>query len=84
MIVKLVLHYRHVHGKKVLVVTNTTVAPLYLEKTIWALTHENPDVTVETVILRDGEKYKNMVSMLSLLRLRKSEDKFYNETDMIF
>lgn len=43
-------------------VTNTTVAPLYLEKVSWALTHNNPNVSVESVILPDGEKYKDMVS----------------------
>jgi 3-dehydroquinate synthetase len=52
---------RHVIGKRVLVVTNTTVAPLYLEKVTWALTHNNPNVSVESVVLPDGEKYKDMV-----------------------
>ncbi|KAK4393878.1 3-dehydroquinate synthase, chloroplastic [Sesamum angolense] len=33
---------RHIHGKQVLVVTNTTIAPLYLDKTISALTDGNP------------------------------------------
>jgi 3-dehydroquinate synthetase len=46
------------------VVTNTTVAPLYLDKVTWALTHNNLNVSVESVILPDGEKYKNMVSSL--------------------
>lgn len=57
---------RHVHGKKVLVVTNERVAPLYLDKTVHALTVGNPNVTVESVILPDGEKYKDMVPFLSL------------------
>lgn len=55
--------FRHIHGKKILVVTNTTVAPLYLDKTISALTDGNPNITVETVILPDGEKFKDMVRM---------------------
>ena len=55
--------FRHVHGKSVLVVTNTTIAPLYLDKVVKALTHGNPKVTVESVILPDGEKYKNMVGV---------------------
>lgn len=46
-------------------VTNTTIAPLYLEKTIWALTEGNPNVKVESVILPDGEKFKDMVGILS-------------------
>ncbi|RRT78317.1 hypothetical protein B296_00005915 [Ensete ventricosum] len=47
--------------QSVLVVTNTTIAPLYLDKVVKALTHGNEKVTVESVILPDGEKYKNMV-----------------------
>ncbi|KAL5706453.1 3-dehydroquinate synthase [Ranunculus cassubicifolius] len=58
---------RHVHGKKVLIVTNTTVAPLYLEKVINALTLGKPDVTVESVILPDGEKYKDMENLMKVL-----------------
>lgn len=58
------MYYRHIHGKQVLVVTNTTIAPLYLDKTIRALTEGNPNVKVESVILPDGEKFKNMVSVL--------------------
>lgn len=50
-------------------VTNTTVAPLYLEKVTWALTHDNPNVSVESVILPDGEKYKVMVRAGSSLLL---------------
>lgn len=42
-------------------VTNTKVAPLYLDKVINALTVGNPNVSVESVILPDGEQYKNMV-----------------------
>ncbi|CAN6183135.1 unnamed protein product [Urochloa humidicola] len=57
---------RHVHGKRVLVVTNTTVAPLYLEKVTWALTHNNPNVSVESVILPDGEKYKDMDTLMKV------------------
>lgn len=41
--------------------TNTTVAPLYLEKVTEALTSGNSKIDVESVILPDGEKYKNMV-----------------------
>lgn len=44
-------------------VTNTTVAPLYLEKVVAALTYGNPSISVESVILPDGEKYKEMVSL---------------------
>ncbi|GFQ02966.1 3-dehydroquinate synthase chloroplastic [Phtheirospermum japonicum] len=57
---------RHVHGKQVLVVTNTTIAPLYLEKTICALTDGNPNVKVESVILPDGEQFKNMETLMKV------------------
>ncbi|KAL6503220.1 hypothetical protein OROHE_023849 [Orobanche hederae] len=57
---------RHVHGKQVLVVTNTTIAPLYLDKTIWALTDGNPNVKVESVILPDGEQFKNMETLMKI------------------
>ncbi|XP_055803137.1 3-dehydroquinate synthase, chloroplastic [Solanum dulcamara] len=57
---------RHIHGKRVLVVTNTTVAPLYLDKTISALTDGNPNVTIESVILPDGEQFKNMDTLMKV------------------
>jgi 3-dehydroquinate synthetase len=43
------------------VVTNNTVGPIYLDKVVEALTKGNPNVSVESVILPDGEKYKDMV-----------------------
>ncbi|KAL1316022.1 3-dehydroquinate synthase, chloroplastic [Arachis duranensis] len=57
---------RHVHGKRVLVVTNNTVAPLYLDKVIDALTKGNPNVSVESVILPDGEQYKDMDTLMKV------------------
>lgn len=57
---------RHVHGKKVLIVTNTTVAPLYLDKVVDALTSGNPNVSVESVILPDGEQYKDMNTLMEV------------------
>ncbi|KAL0343082.1 UNVERIFIED_CONTAM: 3-dehydroquinate synthase, chloroplastic [Sesamum angustifolium] len=56
----------HIHGKQVLVVTNTTIAPLYLDKTISALTDGNPNVKVESVILPDGEKFKDMETLMKI------------------
>ncbi|MCU7850619.1 MAG: 3-dehydroquinate synthase [Candidatus Thiodiazotropha sp. (ex Monitilora ramsayi)] len=47
---------RHVPGSQVMVVTNETVAPLYLEKTLKAL----GDFEVATAILPDGEVYKTL------------------------
>lgn len=47
-------------------VTNNTVAPLYLDKVVDALTRGNQNVSVESVILPDGEQYKDMVSISRL------------------
>lgn len=46
----------HIPGRQVLVVSNTTVAPLYLERTCAALT----GLRHEAVILPDGEQYKTL------------------------
>lgn len=46
----------HIRGKKVLIVTNTTVAPLYLAQCQRAL----EKFQVSTCILPDGETYKNL------------------------
>ena len=48
----------YLKGKQVMVVTNTTVAPLYLEHYVTAI--EALGKTVATCILPDGEKYKNI------------------------
>jgi len=48
----------YIHGKQVMVVTNTTVAPLYLEHYVSAI--EGLGKTVATCILPDGEQYKNI------------------------
>ncbi|MEE9492877.1 MAG: 3-dehydroquinate synthase [Gammaproteobacteria bacterium] len=46
----------HIPGKQVLVVSNETVAPLYLEAVLDSLS----GLTVQTVILPDGEKFKTL------------------------
>jgi 3-dehydroquinate synthase len=46
----------HLSGKQVLIVTNETIAPLYLEKTLAMLT----GFQTATVILPDGETYKTL------------------------
>lgn len=46
----------HLKYKKVVVVTNTTVAPLYLEKLQSTL--EKGGISVQAVVLPDGEQYK--------------------------
>ncbi|GAX83650.1 hypothetical protein CEUSTIGMA_g11075.t1 [Chlamydomonas eustigma] len=50
---------KHIPGKRVLIVTNETIAPLYLEKCTKALTADGK-LQVDTVILPDGEAHKNM------------------------
>jgi 3-dehydroquinate synthase len=47
---------RHIAGREVMVVTNTTVAPLYLDKVMAML----GGYRAETVILPDGEEYKSL------------------------
>jgi 3-dehydroquinate synthase len=50
------LFTRHIKSKQVLVVTNTTVAPLFLT----ALMNNLHDYTVEQVVLPDGEQFKTL------------------------
>lgn len=50
------LFANYLHGRQVLIVSNTTVASLYLEK----LTHNFQNVQCDTLILPDGEQYKNL------------------------
>jgi 3-dehydroquinate synthase len=47
---------RYISGKKVLIVTNETIAPLYLE----LLEGQLADKQVDRVILADGEQHKNL------------------------
>lgn len=50
------LYRPHIAGKQVMVVTNTTVAPIYLERVKAALS----DFDVDEVVLPDGEEFKNL------------------------
>jgi len=47
---------QHINGNEVLVVTNETVAPLYLQSVLDVLT----DYRCESVVLPDGEQYKTL------------------------
>ncbi len=49
----------HVHGKQVLIVTNDTIAPLYLERTCALF----PDRKVDTLVLPDGERFKTLETL---------------------
>jgi 3-dehydroquinate synthase len=55
---------RHVHGSKVAIVTNTTVAPLYLEPIERGLRDAGKQVM--SVILPDGEEFKNWTSLMQI------------------
>jgi 3-dehydroquinate synthase len=48
----------HIHGSSALIVTNTTVAPLYLDKVEAALNKSS--IRFDTVTLEDGEQYKTL------------------------
>ena len=50
------LYRPHIRGRQVLIVTNDTVAPIYLDDVKKAL----DGYQVDTVILPDGEKYKDL------------------------
>jgi len=53
---------RHVAGKRVAIVTNTTVGPLYLDKLAALLADAGKQVT--TVVLPDGEEEKNWANLM--------------------
>lgn len=53
----------HVPGKQVAVVTNETIAPLYLARTEQALS----DRQLVRIVLPDGEKYKTLASFEAIL-----------------
>lgn len=54
---------RYIHGRQVLVVTNETIAPLYLDAVTAALT----DCQLESVVLADGESLKNLQTLDELV-----------------
>lgn len=52
---------KHISTKKVMVVTNTTVAPLYLKQVTQSLTEH--EIVVESTILPDGEQFKSLETL---------------------
>ena len=54
----------HIAGKRVAIVTNTTVGPLYLERLVQTLGGLGKQVT--TVVLPDGEEEKNWASLMRI------------------
>ncbi|MFP5392117.1 MAG: bifunctional shikimate kinase/3-dehydroquinate synthase AroKB [Gammaproteobacteria bacterium] len=55
---------RHVAGKRVAIVTNTTIAPLYLEQVAAPLREAGREVL--PIILQDGEEFKNWESLMQV------------------
>jgi shikimate kinase/3-dehydroquinate synthase len=55
---------RHIQGRQVAIVTNTTIAPLYLERVAAPLRAAGREVV--TIILEDGEQYKNQASLMQV------------------
>ncbi len=55
----------HVHGNSALIVSNTTVAPLYLQTVQDSL--QTSDIRFDSVILEDGEQYKTIDSVMSII-----------------
>ena len=47
---------QHIPGNSVLIVSNETVAPLYMDKVVASVS----DLKYKTLVLPDGEKYKNL------------------------
>ena len=58
---------RHIHGRSALIVTNITVAPLYLEAVQQAL--DSRQIRHDEIILDDGEQYKTMASVETIIDL---------------
>lgn len=54
---------KHIKGSQVLIVTNTTVAPLYLSSLQASLVKCQRDLAVDVVVLPDGEQYKNLETL---------------------
>lgn len=60
----------HIHGSKVLIVTNDRIAPMYLQKYQQLLLRKDSNkyyLTVDTLVLPDGEEYKTMDIMQRIL-----------------
>jgi 3-dehydroquinate synthase len=55
---------RHIQGRQVAIVSNTTVAPLYLERVAAPLRAAGREVI--EIILPDGEQYKNQASLMQI------------------
>ncbi|MGB2042097.1 MAG: 3-dehydroquinate synthase [Porticoccaceae bacterium] len=50
---------QYVQGQKALIVTNSSIAPLYLQR----LQDQLPGLQIDTVVLQDGERFKNLETL---------------------
>ena len=64
---------RYIKGKKALIVTNETIAPIYLDSVLSQI----PDKTIDVVILPDGEQFKNLdtLNLIFTVLLEKQHDR---------
>jgi 3-dehydroquinate synthase len=69
---------KHVRASQVLIVSNQTVAPLYLEKTKLLFS----DFSCSVVILQDGERYKSL-EVLNLIFDRLLQEKHSRTTTLV-
>jgi 3-dehydroquinate synthase len=69
---------KHIQGKQVMVVTNTTIADLYLDELMTALT----DFSVVSCVLPDGEQYKTL-DVLNQIFSRLLESKYNRSATLI-
>ena len=68
----------YIQGQKVLIVTNDTIAPLYLDLVIDGLSEKQVDV----VVLPDGERFKNL-DHLNLIFTTLLENQHDRKTTLI-
>lgn len=67
---------RHIKSKQVLIVTNETIAPLYLKQ----ITSHLQDYQLEVAILPDGEQYKTLTTMEAIFSALLSKQFSRNAT----
>ena len=58
---------QHIHGQSALIVTNSTVAPLYLSAVQQAL--DSRQIRYDEIILDDGEQHKTLASVEAIINL---------------
>lgn len=68
----------HIRGKEVLIVTNETIAPLYLDKVSQLLT----DYRCESVVLPDGEEFKTL-EVLNLVFDKLLSSRFSRQVTLV-